>query len=52
MKSGMNEGSWKYSSILSFNVSRDVAENMYGPIILYVISNGVMTVYFSFIFAL
>src|SRR6267154_6348127 len=52
IKSGTKEWSWKYNSILSPNVSRAVGPNMYGPRILFVASNGVKMVYFSFIFAL
>jgi hypothetical protein len=37
---------------LSPNVSLEVDENKYGPRTLDVISNGVIIVYFSFIFAL
>lgn len=52
MNKGMNEWSWKYSSILSFSVSRDVDENKYGPRSLLMALKGVMIAYFSFIFTL
>lgn len=52
MKSGTNDGSWKYNSILSPKDSRAVAENRYGPSILLITLKGVIIVYFSFAFDL
>lgn len=52
MKSGTNDGSWKYNSILSPKDSRAVAENRYGPSILFITLKGVIIVYFSFAFDL
>lgn len=49
MNNGTNDGSWKYNSILSPSVSREVGENICGPSILLRTPNGVMTEYFSFI---
>lgn len=47
MKRGTKLKSWKYSSILSFNVSLLFLEKAYGPVSLSMIVKGVMIVFFS-----
>ena len=52
MNNGTKAISWKYSSLLAFKVSLLVLENEYGPVSLSMIVNGVMIMFFSFIFTL